>query len=488
MEALKQALGSGRLVALWYDQPPGARSLLRPEGDRPHLRYLVEGSEAILSHSGVGAFPVQEFRVEAQESFPSLAEEFPALDWFERELWEDHGLVPEGHPSLKPLRNHHSVYSRQAVPKGIVRLPYPFDRVEGLHEVPVGPVHAGIIEPGHFRFSVLGERILHLEVRLGYQHRGVEQLFQGKSLEQALLLAERAGGEPVAHALAFCQAVEAALGVEVPPRAYRLRRVLLELERLFGHLGHLAGLFTDIGYAYAATQMGKVRALLQGQLERLTGHRYGRNALTVGGVGFDIDPETQVEVRGALAKLAAEAETHLAAALKHPMVLDRLRYVGTLTQAQARWLGLVGPAARACGLGRDLRQDDALYQPFTPAVRSGGDVLARAQVYAEEVRQGFVYLDRFLGALPQGEVANGPTTPRVDPVPATAEAYSRVEAGRGELFYWVRLRGNRVERVKIVDPSFKNWRALELAVRGMGLPDFPIINKSFDLSYAGCDL
>lgn len=485
MEALKEALVSGRPVALWYDAPPGARSLLRPEGDRPHLRYLVEGSEAILSHSGVGAFPVQEFRVEAQGSFPSLAEEFPALDWFERELWEDHGLVPEGHPSLKPLRNHHLVYSRQAVPKGIVRLPYPFDRVEGLHEVPVGPVHAGIIEPGHFRFSVLGERILHLEVRLGYQHRGVEQLFQGKSLEQALLLAERAGGEPVAHALAFCQAVEAALGIEVPPRAYRLRRVLLELERLFGHLGHLAGLFTDIGYAYAATQVGKVRALLQGQLERLTGHRYGRNALTVGGVGFDIDPETQVEVRGALAKLAAEAETHLAAALKHPMVLDRLRYVGTLTQAQARWLGLVGPAARACGLGRDLRQDDALYQPFTPVVRSGGDVLARAQVYAEEVQQGFVYLDRFLGELPAGAVrVNGAWLKEGE----LREAHSRVEAGRGELFYWVRLRGNRVERVKIVDPSFKNWRALELAVRGMGLPDFPIINKSFDLSYAGCDL
>lgn len=456
MEALKEALVSGRPVALWYDAPPGARSLLRPEGDRPHLRYLVEGSEAILSHSGVGAFPVQEFRVEAQGSFPSLAEEFPALDWFERELWEDHGLVPEGHPSLKPLRNHHLVYSRQAVPKGIVRLPYPFDRVEGLHEVPVGPVHAGIIEPGHFRFSVLGERILHLEVRLGYQHRGVEQLFQGKSLEQALLLAERAGGEPVAHALAFCQAVEAALGIEVPPRAYRLRRVLLELERLFGHLGHLAGLFTDIGYAYAATQVGKVRALLQGQLERLTGHRYGRNALTVGGVGFDIDPETQVEVRGALAKLAAEAETHLAAALKHPMVLDRLRYVGTLTQAQARWLGLVGPAARACGLGRDLRQDDALYQPFTPVVRSGGDVLARAQVYAEEVQQGFVYLDRFLGELPAGAVrVNGAWLKEGE----LREAHSRVEAGRGELFYWVRLRGNRVERVKIVDPSFKNWRA-----------------------------
>ncbi|WP_370444445.1 nickel-dependent hydrogenase large subunit [Meiothermus sp. Pnk-1] len=471
--------------------------------------------------------------MEAQGSFPSLAGEFPALDWFERELWEEHGLVPEGHPGVRSLLRPETLLSppvggvgdrppgvpglpgpkgdRPPAPKPLRnhRLPYPFERVEGLHEVPVGPVHAGIIEPGHFRFSVLGERILHLELRLGYQHRGLERLFQGKRLEQALLLAERVGGEPVAHALAFCQAVEAALGVEVPQRARWLRRVLLELERLFGHLGHLAGLFTDIGYAYAATQVGKVRALLQGQLERLTGHRYGRNALTVGGVGFDIDPETQAEVRGALAELAAEAETHLTAALRHPMVLDRFRYVGLVTQAQAQLLGLVGPAARASGLGRDLRQDDALYQLFTSVTRTGGDVLARAQVYAEEIRQGFAYLDRVLAELPAGAVrADGGRLPGVRsllrpetlPSPPVGgvgdrpqegelrEAYSRVEAGRGELFYWVRLRGNRVEQVKIVDPSFKNWRALELAVRGMGLPDFPLINKSFDLSYAGCDL
>ena len=459
MEALREALSIGRPVALWYEAP--------------HLRCLVEVPSEPPA-PGVG-YALKEFRVEmpfgvTRGSFPQvqphlLAGEFPALDWFEREVGEGCG------EALKPLRNH--------------RLPYPFDRLEGLHEVPVGPVHAGIIEPGHFRFSVLGERIFHLELRLGYQHRGVERLFRGKSLEQALLLAERAGGEPVAHALAFGQAVEAALGVEVPPRAYQLRRVLLELERLFGHLGHLAGLFTDIGYAYAATQVGRVRALLQGQLERLTGHRYGRNALWVGGVGFDVDSQTQVEVRGALARLAAEAEAHLAAALKHPMVLDRMRYVGSVTQAQAHLLGLVGPAARACGIGRDLRQDDALYRPFTPVVRSGGDVLARAQVYAGEVRQSLAYLDRFLGELPEGALADTPAAPFGGD---SREAYSRVEAGRGELFYWVRLQGSRVERVKIVDPSFKNWRALELAVRGMGLPDFPLINKSFDLSYAGCDL
>ncbi|WP_027881507.1 NADH-quinone oxidoreductase subunit C [Meiothermus rufus] len=445
MDALIEALSQGRLVALDYQAPT--------------LRYFVERAEKGL----------EVLELEATTTFPSLARDFPALDWFERALWEAHGLHPEGHPALKPLRDHQK--------------PYPFDPIEGLHEVPVGPVHAGIIEPGHFRFSVLGEQILHMEVRLGYQHRGLEAQMQGQGLAQALLLAERAGGESVAHALALAQAVEAAWGVAVPPRAQVLRRVVLELERIFGHLGHLAGLFTDIGYAYAATQVGKVRALLQGQLERLTGHRYGRNAIGPGGVYFDPDRGTQDELQDALHDLGREVGAHLQAALKHPMVLDRMRYVGPVSEAQARLLGLVGPAARASGIARDLRQEDPLYQPFSPVVRSGGDVLARAQVYSEEVRQSFAYLERFLAELPSGPVWAKEAAP-----PPAAEGYSRVEAGRGEVFYWVRLEGARVARARLVDPSFKNWRALEIAVRGMGLPDFPLINKSFDLSYAGCDL
>lgn len=328
MEALKEALREGRPVAFFRD---GTR-----------LIYVLERARALEVH-----------RLPAGDRFPSLAREFPAMDWFERALWERHALVPEGHPSLKPLRRHD--------------LPYTFRTFPELHEVPVGPVHAGIIEPGHFRFSVLGERILNLEIRLGYQHRGLLSLLPGKGPEEALLLVERAGSEPVAHALAFAEAWEAALGVEVPPRAQVLRRAALELERAFGHLGHLAGLFTDIGYAFGATQVGRVRALLQAEVDRLTGHRYGRNFLRVGGVWREgaVDLEALKSYQMELARM-------LPRLLKHPQVLDRMRYVGRVRQAEALAYGFVGPTARASGVARDLREEDPYYPGLRPVVRQGG--------------------------------------------------------------------------------------------------------------------
>ncbi len=437
MEALKEALREGRPVALFWDGTS--------------LTYVLERVRVLEVH-----------RLPASGRFPSLALEFPALDWFERALWERHALVPEGHPSLKPLRRHD--------------LPYTFRSFPELHEVPVGPVHAGIIEPGHFRFSVLGEKILNLEIRLGYQHRGLLSLLPGKGPEEALLLVERAGSEPVAHALAFAEAWEAALGIEAPPRAQVLRRAALELERAFGHLGHVAGLFTDIGYAFGATQVGRVRALLQAEVDRLTGHRYGRNFLRVGGVWREgaVDLEALKGYQRELARM-------LPRLLKHPQVLDRMRYVGRVRQAEALAYGFVGPTARASGVARDLREGDPYYPGLRPVVRQGGDVLARAQVYAEEALEALAHALRFLRALPPGPLFR--EVPEGD-----GEAMARVEAGRGEVFWWVRLEGGRVALAEGVDPSFKNWRALELAVRGEGLPDFPLCNKSFDLSYAGSDL
>jgi Ni,Fe-hydrogenase III large subunit len=437
VEALKEALGQGRPVAVFWDG--GA------------VVYVVERERALEVH-----------RLPAQGTFPSLSAKFPSLDWFERALWERHGLVPEGHPSLKPLRRHD--------------LPYAFRLFPDLHEVPVGPVHAGIIEPGHFRFSVLGEKILNLEIRLGYQHRGLLSLLPGKGPEEALLLVERAGGEPVAHALAFAQAFEAALGVEAPPRAQALRRAALELERAFGHLGHLAGLFTDIGYAFGATEVGRLRALIQGQVDRLTGHRYGRNFVRVGGVWREGRPDLE-----ALEAYRQELARLLPRLLKNPQVLDRMRYVGRVRRAEALAYGFVGPTARASGVARDLRQDDPLYPGLEAVVRQGGDVLSRAQVYAEEALGALDLALGFLRALPPGPLS-------LTPPPGDGEAMARVEAGRGEVFWFVRLEGGRVALAEGVDPSFKNWRALELAVRGEGLPDFPLCNKSFDLSYAGNDL
>jgi len=436
VDEVREALRSGRPVALY------------PYGDGVALVAEVEGTLRVYRYGGGGRFP-------------SLAAEFPALDWFERALWE-RGLEVDGHPDLKPLRRHD--------------LPYTFRRFAELHEVPVGPVHAGIIEPGHFRFSVLGESIVHLEIRLGYQHRGLLTLLRRAGPERALLLVERAGSEPVAHALAFAEAWERALGRAAPPRAQALRRAALELERAFGHLGRLAGLFTDIGYAYGATQVGRIRALLQAGVDRLTGHRYGRNFVRVGGVGREgrADLEALASYRRELARL-------LPRLLRHPPVLDRMRYVGVVRRVEAETLGFVGPTARASGVARDLRQDDPLYPGFAPAVRQGGDVLARAQVYAEEAVAALDLALRFLKGLPEGPLA-------WEPPPGEGEGMARVEAGRGEVFWFVRLLEGQVDVAEGVDPSFKNWRALELAVRGEGLPDFPLCNKSFDLSYAGNDL
>lgn len=430
--------------------------------DRGHIRFVVEdpNRQAVEYLLPVFAGPLG-------GRFRSLAREFPSLDWFEREIYELHGLEPEGHPALKPLRRHDR--------------PYPFDRLEGMHEVPVGPVHAGIIEPGHFRFSVLGERIFHLEIRLGYQHRGLLGLFPGKKIGAGLLLAERVSSEPVAHALAFARAVEKALGLKTPEEAERLRLALLEMERAFGHLGHLAGLFTDIGYAHAATEVGRVRALLQGEIDRLTGHRYGRGFIRLGGTAKPRTPPK--ELAQALSPYRLELERLLPRFLKNPSVLDRMRYVGVVSEKAAHQYGFVGPTARASGVKRDLRQDEPFYPGFAPVVRAGGDVLARAQVYAEEALEALHWSEQFLkeGKAPS-QSAEGLRSDE------SKEAWSRVEAGRGEVFYHVRLRGDVLESVYLVDPSFKNWRALALAVRGMGLPDFPVCNKSFDLSYAGCDL
>lgn len=436
MDAVREALREGRPVALF---PDGGQVVLVVEVGRT----------------------LQVFRLGEEGCFPSLAVEFPSMDWWERALGE-RGYTPEGHPDLKPLRRHD--------------LPYAFREYGELHEVPVGPVHAGIIEPGHFRFSVLGERIVNLEIRLGYQHRGLLRLLPRKGPEAALLLVERAGGEPVAHALAFAQAWERALGWEAPPRAQHLRWAALELERAFGHLGHLARLFTDIGYAYGAAQVGRIRALLQGELDRLTGHRYGRNFLRVGGVWREGRPD-----QTALAAYREELSRLLPRLLKHPQVLDRMRYVGVVRRVEAEALGFVGPTARASGVARDLRQDEAAYPGFAPVVRQGGDVLARAQVYAEETLQALDYALRFLSHLPEGPLAQALP-------PGDGEGMARVEAGRGEVFWFVRVVGGKVALAEGVDPSFKNWRALELAVRGEGLPDFPLCNKSFDLSYAGSDL
>jgi Ni,Fe-hydrogenase III large subunit len=357
--------------------------------------------------------------------------------------------------------------------------PYPFGDVEGagVYEIPVGPVHAGCIEPGHFRFSVVGETILKLKARLWFTHKGLEQLFEGRRPEDALALAERVSGDTsVGHALAYCLAVEEATGTAVDPGSQRARAVLLELERLYNHVTDLGALCNDVAHSVLQSHCGAVRERLLRINAQVTGHRLLRGAIRPGTAQVRTMPDP-VALEAVGAEIAEIAEL----ALGHGVVSDRFTGTAVLTARAAADLGTLGYVARASGLDADARRDHPFTDlgPFPVAVRTGGDVLARFQVRADEVAASIGLIARMLGGsvdwrLPEGRRGSGTGI---------------VEGWRGAIVHRVELGADgRLTRVKIVDPSFLNWPALPVALGGAIVPDFPLVNKSFNLSYAGNDL
>jgi Ni,Fe-hydrogenase III large subunit/Ni,Fe-hydrogenase III component G len=432
--------------------------------------------------------------------FPSLAtRSFPASR-FEREIHDLFGLTPIGHPEPRRLALH------QFWPEGYHPLrrdvaarrdftdegqPFPFRRVEGagIFEITVGPVHAGIIEPGHFRFSVEGEEIVSLETRLGFVHKGTEKLFETLPLARTPELAERVSGdESVAHALAYCQALERLAGVTIPPRAAWLRVALLELERLYNHVGDVGLIVNDTGFAWGHAHCFRLREELLRLNARLTGHRLLRGAVVPGGVSESLEGATLAGAAETVGRLVAAFEEIARVCLDNTLVLERLQGTGRLTTRTAREMGVVGLVARASGVDADLRRDApfAAYADLevTPAVYSQGDVWARTMVRLDEAREAARLIAVTAQRLPGG-AARVP----LPPLPEGGDALSCVEAWRGPVWYWVRAAGpDTLRRVKIVDPSFRNWPALELAVLDNIVPDFPLCNKSFNLSYSGSDL
>ncbi len=434
-------------------------------------------------------------------SYPALTPDIPAAHWFEREIWEMFGITPAGHPFLKPLALHPENWPsgvaplrktfdpRTPVPRSRGKFPTLRVEGEGVFEIPVGPVHAGIIEPGHFRFSVAGETIVNLEIRLGYQHRGAEKLFEGASARFGVRLAERISGDTaVGHGLAFCQAVEGLAGVEPPPRARFLRVVALELERLANHVGDLGGIAADIGFAPGAAHFGRLRGSFLNLADLLSGHRFLMGFVVPGGVAHDCPEPMRQTLLDELKRAERDFEVVAREFFNTPMVLDRLEHTGRLTRKTAETFGLVGPAARASGVDRDLRRDlpFAGYRelPARVAVRHEGDVLARCLIRLDETRESFRLVRHALEALPEG-----PPAVSLPPLPPARMAIGWAEAWRGEVVYWVRTGADgHFTRVKVVDPSFKNWIGLSYAVIRNIVPDFPLCNKSFNLSYAGTDL
>lgn len=412
----------------------------------------------------------------AQGAYPSLTPECPQAHWFERELAEQCAVTPEGHPWLKPVRDHRR---------------HPFFRVTGgeMHEVAVGPVHAGIIEPGHFRFQCHGERVLHLEIQLGYQHRGVERMLAGSAEPLRPVLAESIAGDTViGHGLAFCEAMEALGGCRISPRAQALRGVALELERLANHVGDLGALGADVGFLPAAAYFGRLRGEFLNLLMELTGSRYGRSFLRPGGVVYDLSDAQRTAFARRAARAQRDLRTFATMLFDAPSVMDRFDGTGMVSRQVSEELGFVGPAARACGSHRDVRHDhpSGIYQfAHLPVMTTDtGDVHARALIRWLEAERSLEFLLEQCGGLPEGELR----VPCGRAAPNTF-AFSMVEGWRGEIAHVVLTDAQgRIARYKVVDPSCHNWMALAMALRDGEISDFPLCNKSFNLSYAGHDL
>jgi Ni,Fe-hydrogenase III large subunit len=361
---------------------------------------------------------------------------------------------------------------------------------EGVFEVPVGPIHAGIIEPGHFRFSVAGEPIMQLEVRHFWKHRGIEKLFEQQLLTAAVALAERVSGDTtVGHGLAYCQAVETLLGIDVPRRARYLRSLFLELERLHNHLGDVGAICNDTAYTLAHAHCGRMKEQIMQLNDRLTGSRFLRGVLCVGGVTKDVEMKLIQETVDELNRIEKDFAELEAIIFANASLTDRLETTGVLTERIAWDHGVVGVVGRASGIDQDVRRDRpfAAYDELAVnvALYRYGDVRARLRVRMDEIHDSIRLVREIRQKMPQGPLIAEPAH-----TPDAGEwAFSAVEGWRGEILYFVMAGENgRIHRCKVRDPSFVNWPAIQWAVIGNIIPDFPLINKSFNLSYAGNDL
>jgi Ni,Fe-hydrogenase III large subunit/Ni,Fe-hydrogenase III component G len=472
-----------RLIALW-----GSDETRRSAGYALHVALAFPSGLFWLSVPLAGKDP----------RYPGIADIYPGANRMQRACadllgiraegadprkWLRHGAWPEG---VYPLRKDFDPAARAA--HGPDRYPFVSVEGEGVHEIPVGPVHAGTIEPGHFRFSIVGEKILRLEERLGYKHKGIEKRFEQMTLEEGAKLAGRVSGDStVAYAWAYAMAVEGATATEPPRRALALRGILLELERIANHLGDLGYLGNDVSLSFGFFQFWRLKEDLLRTSARFFGHRYLMDTIVPGGVAKDLPQAEAEQLVARLESIRGEVTTLQAIYEEHAGAQDRFIMTGQVLPELAERMGLNGFAGRASGVCHDLRVDYPItpYQQLDPRMISHtrGDVAARVLVRFEEVFDSMRMIQALVQELPPGGIRS-PT----GKAKAGACAVGWVEGWRGEVLIALEADGDRIHRLHPHDPSWQSWPLLEHAVHGNIVPDFPLINKSFNLSYSGVDL
>jgi Ni,Fe-hydrogenase III large subunit len=424
-------------------------------------------------------------------SLDSAAVESPQVHIFEREIHENSGIMFRGHPWLKPVRFAHN---RADTLKTIDNYPFYFIHSEELHEVGVGPVHAGVIEPGHFRFICNGEKVHHLEIQLGYQHRGLEELFISKqdALQSCILSESIAGDTSMGHSLAHSQLIESLSGMEVSEGLQIERCIALELERIAVHIGDTAALCGDIAYQLGQVVCEALRTMVINTTQLWCGNRFGKGLIRPGGSNYPLNSEISdaiVDLTTAISKRFGEVTDCI---YLTPGVLTRFDEIGVVTKKQAHMIGAVGPSARTCGIMRDTRKSHP-FQYFKkyniePVILDSGDVLARGMIRNLEVHESLKIIRDLLKtwSLEKGKIEKPVYSYKLKPENFSV---SIVEGWRGEICHSaVTDKDGKICHYKIKDPSFHNWMALALAVRNQEISDFPVCNKSFNLSYCGHDL
>lgn len=434
---------------------------------------------------------------DAPDVYPSLAARCAPFHMFEREIAEQYGIRPEGHPWLKMVRYHANcrgvddVFGNDYAEDIPGRYDYYSVAGDEIHEVAVGPVHAGVIEPGHFRFNCIGERVLNLEIQLGYQHRGVEDLLLSAEARRLPFIAENiAGDTSVGHSLCHSQAMEALSGIHTDDGSKIIRTIGLELERIANHVGDLGALSGDVAFLPPANYCGRMRGDFLNMSLLLCGNRFGKGLVRPGGVRFPMDNDNRRDLTARISELKPQVKHTIDLLFATSSVRSRFEGCGTVSRSDAEKMGLVGPAGRACGIPYDGRRcfPTEHYErlDIPENAEPTGDVYARAKVRADEVMQSIAIIESLLADPVETEVIE---VPGVSTLAPESLVVTINEAWRGELSHCILTDADGgIRRYKIKDPSFHNWNGLSMSLRDTGISDFPLNNKSYNLSYCGFDL